>query len=189
MSTVAAMPIVEPADWNERFPAGEARCASLDPVLLVTPNPEDERVIRRMLTEVGYAVLAAPTGERAVRIAARFEGYLSLLLTDLQLPGMSGLTLADFVAARQPDLPALLMLDRASDVEDLEARRQRDMPWVRKPFGVDTFLRGVRSATRCGDAPRLRLVKGNAKSASGSPAQPLRVPAKVLPYSPNRHRL
>lgn len=183
MSSVAAMPIVEPFVHRDDPPIRATCCKSIDPVLLVTPQLQDDHTIRRMLTDLGYAVLSAPTGEHAVRIAERFDAVLSLLLTDVELPGMSGLTLADFVAMRQPGIPTLLMFDRSADIEALESRRHRQTPWVRKPFNVEALMRGVRSATEHGHTPHLRLVKGNAQATSATPEQLFRGRAKVLRYS------
>lgn len=187
MSSAATIPAVEPfAHRNDAVRGHATCCGSIEPVLLVTPDPHDDHRIRLMLTDLGYTVLSAPDGERAVRLAERFQGFLSLLLTDLELPCMSGLTLADFIALRQPDIPTLLMFDRSVDVEAIESRRQRQTPWVRKPFDVDALICGVRSATQYGHTPQLRLIKGRARTASAPPEQRSRDRARVLRYSPRQ---
>src|SRR3954453_24240217 len=74
---------------------------------------EDEELIRRLLERVlesaEYEVLVAANGEQALRMMDKRVGEIAVLLTDLVMPGMSGLDLARAARERQPDLPVLCM--------------------------------------------------------------------------------
>jgi two-component system cell cycle sensor histidine kinase/response regulator CckA len=74
---------------------------------------EDEAVVRDMvvaaLERMGYRVVAASTGEEAVRLIDRMGEEIDLLLTDVVMPGMSGPDLYDRARRTRPDLKAVFM--------------------------------------------------------------------------------
>ncbi len=68
-------------------PAGSAT------VLLVDDDPALRKALERSLGRWGYEVLAAANGGEALRLAAQYPGRIDLLLTDIAMPGISGLDL------------------------------------------------------------------------------------------------
>jgi two-component system cell cycle sensor histidine kinase/response regulator CckA len=74
---------------------------------------EDEAVVREMvvasLERLGYRVVAASTGEEAVRLIDRLGEEIDLLLSDVVMPGMSGPDLYDRARRTRPDLRAIFM--------------------------------------------------------------------------------
>lgn len=74
---------------------------------------EDEAVVRDMvvaaLERSGYRVVAASTGEEAVRLIDRMGEEIDLLLSDVVMPGMSGPDLYDRARRTRPDLKAIFM--------------------------------------------------------------------------------
>ena len=74
---------------------------------------EDEAVVRDMvvaaLEHAGYRVVAASTGEDAVRLIDRMGEEIDLLLSDVVMPGMSGPDLYDRARRTRPDLKAVFM--------------------------------------------------------------------------------
>jgi DNA-binding NtrC family response regulator len=75
---------------------------------------DDDLEIRRMVASVledghRYNVLLANSGERGLEESRQFDGEISLLLTDFQMPGMSGIDLATAITAERPHLKVLMM--------------------------------------------------------------------------------
>jgi len=74
---------------------------------------EDEAVVRDMvvlaLEHAGYRVVAASTGEEAVRLIDRMGEEIDLLLSDVIMPGMSGPDLYDRARRTRPGLKAIFM--------------------------------------------------------------------------------
>lgn len=74
---------------------------------------EDEAVVREMvvaaLERLQYHVVVASTGEEAVRLIDRLGEEIDLLLSDVVMPGMSGLDLYDRAVRTRPDLKAIFM--------------------------------------------------------------------------------
>jgi PAS domain S-box-containing protein len=101
---------------------------------------EDVTAVRRflveMLTEAGYRVLAAESGEEALELAP--TEHIDLLLSDVVMPGISGAELAARLTAAYPDLKVLLMSGYAN--EDLG-----DLEFVLKPFDAFHLTHRIRS--------------------------------------------
>jgi PAS domain S-box-containing protein len=105
------------------FPAIDAEAArppaflpSVEPlrVLAVEDEPEVLDVIRAMLTASGHTVLSAASGREAIQLFEREP--VDLVITDLGMPGMTGLALATELKARRP-VPVVLLTGWADELE------------------------------------------------------------------------
>ena len=80
----------------------------MEPKETVILVAEDEGVVRNvvvlMLSKEGYAVLTAKDGQEAFEIRRQFKDPIHLLLTDLTMPRMNGLDLAERVLQKEPEL-------------------------------------------------------------------------------------
>ena len=77
-------------------------------ILVLDDEPEVRKLVAAMLNRYGYRTLTADTGENAVRLI-RSNPEISLLLTDVVAPGMSGPMAADQIAAMKPGIKVLFM--------------------------------------------------------------------------------
>jgi CheY-like chemotaxis protein len=107
---------------------------------------EDQREIRELLLQIletrGHAVRTAASGDEGlIRVA---EEGVDLLVTDLAMPGRSGLELAQAAKARFPRIRVLLVTGYAELLDD-SARRWVDAV-LRKPFTPEQFLQAVEKA-------------------------------------------
>lgn len=132
---VPQLPVAEPAP-----PATGGR------LLLV----EDEAAIRlalhRWFTRHGWEIVEAADGDDAfAHCLAAPPGWFHLVLTDLKMPGISGVELVDRLAVLRPDLHARIIImtgDVASpDVAALIARTER--PVLEKPFSFEALAEAV----------------------------------------------
>jgi CheY-like chemotaxis protein len=78
-------------------------------VLLVEDEPEVCRVTTALLTRLGYRVLTAATGEDALSVAREQGPGMDVLVTDVVMPGMSGVELAERLRASVPALPVVFL--------------------------------------------------------------------------------
>jgi CheY-like chemotaxis protein len=80
-----------------------------EPTILVV---EDEDVVRALVASTlahhGYRILRASSAEEALDLSTD-AGTIDLLLTDANMPGMSGIALARLFLAARPDLPVIVM--------------------------------------------------------------------------------
>jgi CheY-like chemotaxis protein len=127
------------------------------PVALVQPDrrktvllADDEKVVRGVVRETlersGYEVLEAADGHEALELAARWEGSIDLLLTDVRMPKMNGVELAGRLREARPSIRVLFMsgLAEAELVQELE--RRPDVHVLDKPMTPSILLERVRVA-------------------------------------------
>src|SRR5688572_5589559 len=109
---------------------------------------EDEDAVREFAVESlqrhGYQVVAASSGEEALKVASMHDGTIHLLLTDVVMPGMNGPELAKRLWALRPGLRVVLMSGYAADV--VTAEDLKDAALVAKPFSPASLTRAVRNA-------------------------------------------
>ncbi len=77
------------------------------PILVVDDEPEIRKLVSAMVRQFGYEVMTADSGEHALTLYRHHKGPLTMLITDVVAPGMSGPMLADKLTAIQPDLKVL----------------------------------------------------------------------------------
>ena len=77
-------------------------------ILLVDDDPDIRSLTRTFLAHEGYSVLSSGDAERAVQIF-RAVPQIDLLVTDLYMPGQSGMELARELKAMRPELPVLMI--------------------------------------------------------------------------------
>jgi signal transduction histidine kinase/CheY-like chemotaxis protein len=115
-------------------------------ILLVEDDPALREVTRRMLLRGGYEVLVAEEAVTALNVLGANGGRISLVLSDIVMPGMSGAELADRLERTRPNLPVLLM----SGYHDLPALRStqqgKSRRLLEKPFTISSLHEAVRGA-------------------------------------------
>ncbi|MDX6515353.1 MAG: two-component system, cell cycle sensor histidine kinase and response regulator CckA [Gaiellaceae bacterium] len=137
--------------------AGEAPAQALHPAeahsLLGTETVlvvEDEEVIRtlvaRTLREQGYRVLEARYGSEALELWEEHRDDIGLLVTDIVMPGMSGVELARRVAEERPELRILLMSGFAEPAAGEQVSAPSGAGFLEKPFTPSELVRRVREA-------------------------------------------
>jgi CheY-like chemotaxis protein len=84
-------------------------CAEVPNVLVVDNDAALRKVIARILAKEGYNVLTAGSGVEALAIARSLVGRLPLVVTDLGMPEMNGIALANHLARLTPTPQVLFM--------------------------------------------------------------------------------
>ncbi|HYK11700.1 MAG TPA: PAS domain S-box protein [Gemmatimonadales bacterium] len=120
-------------------------------LLLVEDDPQMRALAVRVLTDCGYDITAAPDAEAAMAEVASGTADPALLVTDLILPGMTGLQLAQALRAESPGLKVLCMTGQADRVSS-SSRRQQGFALIEKPFTAQTLARAVRDCLDKGPA-------------------------------------
>jgi CheY-like chemotaxis protein len=105
-------------------------------VLVVEDDPMLRGILAEALSSEGHAVLTAGNGEEALAIAGTLIGQLGLVVTDVLLPVMDGLELADRLACLNPAPPVLF-------ISGVRTKRVLPGPVLSKPFGPEAFLAQV----------------------------------------------
>jgi len=108
---------------------------TLRKVLVVDDDPVVARSFERVLKGKGYAVITARDGEEALR-KLNNEEY-DTVFTDIRMPGMSGLEVAERVKARQPWLPVVIVTGYGSEENETRATAAGVSGFLRKPLSPE----------------------------------------------------
>ncbi len=116
-------------------------------ILIVDDEPKVCAIIKQMLESRGYRTLEADGGEEAVRVSSAYPGPIDLLLTDIVMPGMSGMELAERVRRERPGIRVLFMSGYTREgILRYQGISVDQIPFLQKPFTVDTLARRVSDA-------------------------------------------
>lgn len=109
---------------------------------------DDETVIRdglkRILEGESFDVETCSSGFHAIEIMQQHD--FDLIITDLKMPGMSGIEVLKSVRTLQPDIPVILITGYASVDTAVEAMKNGAADYITKPFTPDLLLEKVRNA-------------------------------------------
>ena len=84
------------------------RVARPSRILVVDDEEEVREILAETLEDFGYAVSTAASGEEALPLLASGQGF-DMLITDVRMPGMSGLELAEDVRRRWPQIKIVVI--------------------------------------------------------------------------------
>lgn len=125
---------------------GENAPTGNETVLLV----EDEAAVRQLasitLESLGYTVLTANDGMKAVEIFQDNMSAIDLLLTGLSVPGLDGRTLAQMLTSEVPNLRVLFITGHDETSSETPSGPTEIGSLIRKPFNPDDLGRAVRGA-------------------------------------------
>ena len=108
-------------------------------VLLVDDDSSLRAPIRRTLVLAGFTVLEASSAEEALVICKRHKGRIQLLLTDMVLPKMNGIELADRLESLRPEIKVLFMSGYTDHAVLAHGVLDPDKNFIQKPFTLDTL--------------------------------------------------
>ena len=115
--------------------------------MVAGPEAEKRRSLLAEVLSLGaYRVLEAKNGVQALTLAGAHPEPIGLLVTDIVMPGLSGVELADALRSRNPNLKVLFMSGYAErdSLRVLQAHEQ----FIPKPFLPDELFRCVNGFLR-----------------------------------------
>jgi CheY-like chemotaxis protein len=130
-------------------------------VLLVDDDATVRNFLCAVLLRAGYEVLTASNGQEAW---TRFEQSLpriGVLVSDVQMPAMSGVDLARLAARACPSLPILLISGNSFPSDELPVR----CGFLQKPFHPSAFLKSVQETVKQGKSKAVRIPARSARRA------------------------
>ena len=130
-------------------------------ILVVDDEPDVADLFRqrfrREVRQGDYVMHFAASGEQALeRLAGEIEPQLIVILSDINMPGMDGLTLLQEIKQRFPDLPVILMTEFGGEERRRRAAEYGAAEFITKPVDFDQLkaqLRQLQAALVGGEAP------------------------------------
>ena len=145
-------PVLDPASIEQAGP----ETADEQGVLLFV---EDEAELRRLSTREferrGYTIVAVSSAEEATRELEARQGDVALVITDIVMPGQSGLELRQVVSERYPEVPVLLISGNVPGGAGAESIAvDGEVAFLAKPFTPEQLLFRVRQILMTRPSPR-----------------------------------
>jgi two-component system cell cycle response regulator DivK len=113
-------------------------------VLVIEDEEDNRRIVRDLLTSVGYEIIEAETGEAGVTAAATH--LPDLILMDIQLPGLDGYEATRRIKADPAlrHIPIIAVTSYALSGDDVKAFAAGCDAYVTKPFSPRALLAKIR---------------------------------------------
>jgi PAS domain S-box-containing protein len=135
------------AEVEAEVPEPEAALDRGDEVILLVEDEEElRRLAVRELDRRGYAVVVASGGAEALEVARSLDGRIDLLVTDVVMPGMSGIELAARATELWPLMPVLFVSGHLDEGSVGRHRMAEDADLLAKPFTPNQLGQRVRQA-------------------------------------------
>ncbi|HEU4649108.1 MAG TPA: PAS domain S-box protein [Gemmatimonadales bacterium] len=113
-------------------------------ILLVEDEPGVRAFAARVLEDAGYRVFEAGSGDEAMALLPSITTPISLLLTDVVMPGLNGRVLAERLRTTNPDVRVLYMSGYTDDIVVRAGVVTDGVAFIQKPFTPDSLLERVR---------------------------------------------
>jgi len=112
-------------------------------ILVVDDEPLVCQQLERLFTHSGYAVTIAPSAEKAIE---RLDnGDIDLVVTDIRLPGMSGVELTKRIQEKSSDVPVIVITGYADIETAVEVLKIGASDYVNKPFSAAAIQESTRA--------------------------------------------
>jgi CheY-like chemotaxis protein len=128
-------------------------------VLVVDDYPVVGKSFDRVLSGKGYAVITASSGQEALN-KLEAEDY-DVVYTDIKMPGMSGLEMAEQVKARRPWLPVVIVTGYGSPDNQARAEAAGVSAFLRKPLSPEMIEGSAQKALSEKDATAQAALQAN----------------------------
>ena len=126
-------------------PALAAMRGGHETILLAEDEPALRLAVRKNLTQLGYRILEAPTGVKALEVWQENRNEISLLLTDLVMPdGITGIDLAQRLLQENPKLKVIYMSGYSAEVVGKDFPFAEDVNFLTKPFPAQKLAQTIR---------------------------------------------
>ncbi|MGD9546532.1 MAG: PAS domain S-box protein [Candidatus Krumholzibacteriia bacterium] len=126
------------------FEPDAADARGLETILVVEDEPSLGAMVKQMLEMCGYTILVSPSPDHALEVAGRNPAGIDLLITDVVLPGMTGLDLVREIASIRPGLRSLFMSGYTENVIAHHGILEEGVDFLQKPFTRQELAAKVR---------------------------------------------
>jgi two-component system, cell cycle sensor histidine kinase and response regulator CckA len=124
-------------------------------ILVVDDERVTRRVAYRILSEEGYRVFEAASADEAMSVLDMAHRYIHLVILDVVMPVVDGVTLGQEILARWPSLRLLYMSAHPAEVLAEHGLTDLRVRFLAKPFTRDELLAKVQHALDRRRSPRL----------------------------------
>ena len=136
----------------------------MDTILIVDDEINYPLILSAVLQDEGYETLTANSGEEALEILENSD--VDLVLTDMKMPKMDGITLLEKIKEKDPQVPVMMMTAHGTVEKAVEAMQKGAYNYILKPFDNERLSLYVNKAVAM-----YRVVKENRQLLSAVESQ------------------
>jgi DNA-binding NtrC family response regulator len=115
-------------------------------VLVIDDHPASRETMAEIVRGEGFAARLAPDGELGLNIVR--DETVDIVLCDLRLPGVDGLTVLDRMREKYPDVPVVLVTAHGNEDVAVSAMRRGAHDYLSKPLDVNRVRAALESAAK-----------------------------------------
>ena len=134
---------IPPPEPTAEFARGKG-----ETILFVDDEEPIRRVTGRTLELYGYHVLLASGGEQAIEIYTENQNIISLVITDMMMPGMDGSAVINKIIAVQPNAKIIAASGLPSATSEFANRENTSIEFIKKPYHTSTLLSKITNLIR-----------------------------------------
>lgn len=112
-------------------------------ILVIDDQPTVRRMAHRLLTEWGFRVFEAESGEEGMEVLDTAKSGIQLVMVDIVMPFADGVQVTKRIRERWPEQKILYMSAHPAEVLMEYGLTQLDAPFLAKPFTRDELLAKV----------------------------------------------
>ena len=112
-------------------------------VLVAEDEPDLLALVSNMLEDLGMKVLRASNGNEALAVQDDYEGKIDLLLTDVVMPELNGVDLADLLKELRPDVNVIFMSGYPAKGQMARVEIPEDAVFIAKPIEYDALVKVI----------------------------------------------
>jgi len=128
--------------------AGNLEPSEESKLILLVDDEEEIRVATSTILEsAGNRVVMAKDGEQALNLLTTHEEKFNLVITDIKMPNMDGVTLARKTQEIAPSLPVILTTGYADVSDQLTSSESLQYQFIRKPYRAEELLQAISEAS------------------------------------------
>lgn len=109
---------------------------------------DDEKMLLNtalsLLKMKGYTVMATDSPAEAIRLASEYKEKIHMLITDVEMPEMNGIELAEILNSIHPHMKCLFMSGYTKDIVSQYGIMDEEINFLEKPFSMKNFIRKIR---------------------------------------------
>ncbi len=140
--------VAPPTGPENAGPDGRAEPVTRGTVLLVEDDPTVRDMTRAVLRRGGWNVIEAADGTEALQLMESMVNPIDALVTDVVMPGISGIVLGEDILDRDPGITVVLLSGYTEETLDLERIVARGARFVPKPLSGRQLLAALERAAR-----------------------------------------
>ncbi|MBN1850132.1 MAG: PAS domain S-box protein [Deltaproteobacteria bacterium] len=117
-------------------------------ILFVDDEDEVVNVGREMLDRLGYSPITKTDPEKALMLFQQDPGSFDLVITDLTMPGMSGVRLAEKIRTIRPEIPMIISSGFSDLINKLDLQQMKPAAFLRKPYTMAKLSKAIHKVMR-----------------------------------------